>query len=44
MKGLVEKLSMSGYGTYFNESGIVVLKYKYSGPQYVIENGSLVLE
>ena len=44
MKGLVEKLSLSGYGTYFNESGIVVLKYKYSGPQYVIENGSLVLE
>lgn len=42
MKGLVEKLSLSDYGTYFNEFGIVVLKYEYSGPQYVINNGSLV--
>jgi len=42
MKGLVQKLSLSDYGYYFNEFGIVVLKYAYSGPEYVMVNGTLV--
>jgi hypothetical protein len=44
MKELVEKLSSSNYGFYFDEFGIIVLKYEYSGPQLMMVNGSLVYE
>ena len=44
MKELVEKLSSSNYGLYFDEFGIIVLKYEYSGPQLMMVNGRLVYE
>lgn len=44
MKGLVAKLSSSNYGFYFDEFGIIVLKYEYSGPQLMMVNGSLEFE
>jgi uncharacterized membrane protein len=42
MKELVQKLCSSDYGFWFNEFGIVVLKYAYSGSEYVMVNGTLV--
>ncbi len=44
MQGLVQELSSSDYGYYFNEYGIIVLKYEYSGPEYVMVNGTLNAE
>jgi uncharacterized membrane protein len=42
MRELVHRLSSSDYGYYFNEYGIIVLKYHYSGPEYIMVHNRLV--